>query len=155
VAQFANSLGILSTDLAGVTGQSFTNEAITPLSIAVDTPFDVSRPPTANYACQASDAAKDYIIAEALRKGRKDLARRAAKAKNLYLGRPDKGLDGWPVTKDPSKAYRFASSSQCGRYGNRIQDDKRYDGPSEPLVAVELTGSSIKPPRGNALKQQN
>ena len=101
------------------------------------------------------DAAKDYIIAEALRKGRKDLANRAAKAKNLYLGRPDKGLDGWPVTKDPSKAYRFASSSQCSRYGNRIQDDKRYEGPSDPLVAVELTGSSVKPPRGNALKQQN
>ena len=155
VAQFADSLGILSSDLAGVTGQSFTNDAKTPLSVAVDAPFDVSRPPTANYACQASDAAKDYIIAEALRKGRKDLANRAAKAKNLYFGRPDKGLDGWPVTKDPSKAYRFASSSQCSRYGNRIQDDKRYEGPSDPLVAVELTGSSVKPPRGNALKPQN
>ena len=155
VAQFANSQGILSADLAAVTGQSFTNDVKTPLSIAVDTPFDVSRPPTANYACQASDAAKDYIIAEALRKGRKDLANRAAKAKTLYLGRPDQGLDGWPVTKDPSKAYRFASSSQCSRYGNRIQDDKRYDGPSQPLVAVELSGSSVKPPRGNALQQQN
>ena len=155
VAQFASSLGILSTDLAGVTGQSFTNDAKTPISIAVDTPFDVSRPPTANFACHASDAAKDYIVSEALRKGKKDLARRAAQAKRLYLGRPDKGLDGWPVTKDPSKAYRFASSSQCNRYGNRIQDDQRYEGPSDPLVAVELTGSSVRAPRGNALKQQN
>ena len=155
LAQFAASLGILSTDLAGVTGQSFTNDAKTPLSIAVDTPFDVSRPPTANYACQASDAAKDYIIAEALRKGRKDLAKRAAQADRLYLGRPDKGLDGWPVTKDPSKAYRFASSSQCSRYGNRIQDDNRYKGPSNPLVAIEVTGGSVKSSRGNHLKQQN
>ena len=155
VAQFANSLGIFSTDLAGVTGQSFTTDVKTPLSIAVDAPFDVSRPPTANYACLASDSAKDYIIAEALRKGRKDLARRAAKAKNLYLGRPDQDLDGWPVTKDPSKAYRFANSSQCSRYGNRIQDDKRYDGPSEPLVAVDLAGASVETPSGNALKQQN
>ena len=85
----------------------------------------------------------------------KSIQANIAKAKNLYFGRPDKGLDGWPVTKDPSKAYRFASSSQCSRYGNRIQDDKRYEGPSDPLVAVELTGSSVKPPRGNALKPQN
>ena len=121
----------------------------------MDAPFDVSRPPTANYACKASDAARDYIIAEALRKGRKDLARRAAKAKNLYLGRPDQGLDGWPVTKDPSKAYRFASSSQCSRYGNRIEDDNRYAGPSKPLVAVQISEQATRPPEGNALRQQN
>ena len=60
-------------------------------------------------------------------------------------------LDGLPVTKDPSKAYCFVSS----RYGHRIQDDKRYEGPSDPLVALELAGSSVKPPRGNALKQQD
>ena len=155
VAIYAASIGIMSQEVASVTGQDFVNSAKVPVSVSVDAPFDVDRPPTANYACEASKEAQDYIVDEALRDGREKAAKKAASADRLYLGKPDADFDGWPVTRDPQKAYRFASGGQCQRYANQIERDKRYSGPSNPLVAIELKGASPRAPQGNVLQQEN
>ena len=155
VAMYAASIGIMSQEVASVTGQDFVNSARMPVSVSVDAPFDVDRPPTANYACEASREAKDYIVDEALRDGREKAAQKAASADRLYLGKPDADFDGWPVTRDPKKAYRFASGGQCQRYASQIERDDRYAGPSNPLVAIELKGESPRAPQSNVLQQKN
>lgn len=154
IASYAGSLGVMSPQVSAITGQSFSQASATPVSVSVSTPFDVERPPTANYACRASDEAKKYIVEESLRKGRRDLAKRASESKNLYFGKPDSGLDGYPVTNNPSKAYRFASSGQCSDFAKRIESDKRYSGPSNSLVPVKVKENLGYLPGSDPLQQQ-
>ena len=139
IAEFANQQGILTTEIAEITGIVFHEVAGLPISQTVDAPFGINRPPTGQYVCQATDEAKKYAEQELRDDGDQHSADQVKDADRIYLGAGDKIANGWPATVSTSKAYRFANSSTCDELNSIIEGDDSYDGPDNPLELKELS----------------
>jgi hypothetical protein len=138
LAQVASRYGVLTTELAQVTGLYFLESAKLPVSDTVDTPFDTSRFPTAAYSCVATEEGKRYAEEKLLEDGKVDTANQIRNTGVAYLGQGDKVSNGWPATAFASNAYVFGNGATCETINSVIRGSSGYDGPPNPLRKVNF-----------------
>jgi hypothetical protein len=138
LAKVASRNGVLTTQLAQVTGLYFLESAGLPVSETVDTPFGTNRFPTAAYSCAATEEGKRYAEEKLREDGKNDAADLVRNTGEAYLGKGDKVADGWPVTAFASNAYVFGNGATCQEINSIIRGSSDYDGPPNPLRRVDF-----------------
>lgn len=114
IAKQAYSQGVLSTQLAGILGIDFQNNASLPISTTVDTPFSpLTQMPVGRYVCSATPEARARGALEA-QPGEFNYNGEAA-----YFGRGSKASQGYPATSQKSEAYVFSDPGVCAEL-NRL-----------------------------------
>lgn len=138
LAKVASRYGVLTTQLAQITGLYFLESAALPVSETVDAPFGTSRFPTAAYSCVATEEGKRYAEKKLLEDGNDDAANQIRNTGVAYLGKGDKVANGWPVTAFNSNAYVFGNGATCETINSIIRGSSGYDGPPNPLRKVDF-----------------
>jgi len=138
VAKVADKNNALTTRVAGFLGINYLQSASIAASETAQQPFDISDFPTAPYACVASEEGQAYAVDELIKDGKTDIARRVEAADKVYLGPGDKIYNGWEVTTSSSRAYRFGNRGTCAKINSIVENDRKYDGPNNPVRTVVI-----------------
>lgn len=120
IAKAAEKRKLLSTEIAGILGTDFLNNAALAVSATVDTPFTpLTQMPTGRFVCAATPKARSIGAQEATA-GEFNYSGDAA-----YFGKGSLTSQGYPATSNKRDAYVFSDSGVCNEI-NRLAN-QGYD----------------------------